>query len=58
MNKLSNVEINKRRLEKNKRYNAYLNKEISNIFDKKLKENNITFSDWLRQEITKYISKK
>lgn len=55
--KPSNTEIYKKRLESNKTYKAFVNKDIAEIFDKKLKENNITFSNWLRQEIYKYISK-
>ena len=43
------------RITKNKKYNAYIDKETAEKFDKKLKENKMTFSIWLRERINKYL---
>lgn len=52
---ISNKEKHKRRVLNNKRYNAYINKDLAFNFDDKLKKNNITFSSWLRENIKKYL---
>lgn len=54
---LSNQEKQKNRLIKNKHYNAFIPSFLANPFDKKLKENNIKFTDWLKENIEKYLKK-
>ena len=46
----------KRKLE-NKKYNAYIPLFMSEPFDKKLKENNLTFTDFLKQAIEKFLKR-
>ena len=53
----SNNEIYQKRKENNKRYTAYIPKFISNPFDEKLKKNNIKFTDWLKENMEKYLKK-
>ena len=52
---MENKEAYQKRIEKNKKYNAYIDKETAEKFDRKLKENKMTFSVWLRERINKYI---
>lgn len=47
----------KKRIQNNKQYKAFVNKDLAKLFDDKLKENNLKYSEWLRQEITKFIQK-
>lgn len=49
------IKTYKTRAEKNKKYNAYISKDTAEKFDKKLKENKLTFSVWLRERIDKYL---
>lgn len=41
--------------QKFKRYTGKVEKEIAEQFDKKLKENNIKFSFWLKSNIKRYL---
>lgn len=41
--------------QKFKRYTGKVEKEIAEQFDKKLKENNIKFSYWLKSNIKRYL---
>jgi hypothetical protein len=41
--------------QKFKRYTGKVEKEIAEQFDKKLKENNIKFSYWLKNNIKRYL---
>lgn len=41
-----------------KKYSAYISKDISKVFDRRRKEEHITFSNWLRIEIDKYLQKR
>ncbi len=54
---LSNQEKQKKRLIKNKQYTAFIPRFLSNPFDEKLKENNIKFTDWLKENMEKYLKK-
>lgn len=54
---LSNSEIHKKRMENNKRYTAYIPRYIAIPFDKKLKDNNMMFSTWLKENMEKYLKK-
>lgn len=53
----TNNEIYLRRKENNKRYTAYIPKFLSNPFDEKLKQNDKKFSEWLKENIEKYLKK-
>ena len=46
---------NAKQQEKFKRYTGKIEKEIASEFDKKLKENNLTFSYWLKNNINRYL---
>lgn len=46
---------NKKQQEKFKRYTGKVEKEIAVQFDKKLKDNNISFSYWLKNNIKRYL---
>ena len=54
---LSNKEIQRRRSERSKQYTAFIPNYLANIFDEKLKENNIKFTTWLKENMEKYIKK-
>ena len=54
---LSNKEIQRNRTIKNKQYSAFIPKFLANTFDEKLKQNNKKFSDWLKENMEKYIQK-
>lgn len=54
---LSNQEKQKKRLIKNKQYTAFIPRFLANPFDEKLKENNIKFTDWLKENMEKYLKK-
>lgn len=46
---------NKTQQEKFKRYTGKVEKDIAIRFDQKLKDNKITFSYWLKQNIKRYL---
>lgn len=46
-----------KRIQNNKRYNAFIPKFLSNPFDDKLKKENLKFTDWLKENIEKYLKK-
>lgn len=53
----SYAEIHKDRLKNNKRYSAYIPNFIAIPFNEKLKKNNIKFTDWLKENMEKYLKK-
>ena len=54
---LTDKEKYNKRVQVNKRYNAYIPTYLANEFDFKLKKENITFTNWLKNNIEKYIKK-
>ena len=46
---------NKTQQEKFKRYTGKIEKELAEKFDKKLKDNNLTFTYWLKNNIKRYL---
>lgn len=54
---LTNKEKQQNRLINNKQYTAFIPKYIANLFDEKLKENNKKFSEWLKENMEKYLKK-
>ena len=54
---LTNKEKQKNRLVNNKQYTAFIPKYIANPFDEKLKNNNKKFSEWLKENMEKYLKK-
>ena len=42
---------------RNKRYSAYIPRFLATPFDEKLKQNNIKFTDWLKENMEKYLKK-
>lgn len=43
------------RMKRNKKYSAYIEREIADKFDKKLKNNELTFTNWLKKNIERYL---
>lgn len=54
---LTNKERQQNRIINNKQYTAFIPKFIANPFDEKLKENNKKFSEWLKENMEKYLKK-
>lgn len=54
---LSPAEKRKNRLKTHKQYNTYIPLYIANPFDEKLEKNNIKFTDWLKENMEKYLKK-
>ncbi len=54
---LTNKEIQQNRQIKNKQYTAFIPRFLANAFDEKLKQNNKKFSEWLKENMEKYIQK-
>ena len=54
---LTDKEKYNKRVQVNKRYNAYIPTYLANEFDFKLKKENITFTNWLKNNIEKFIKK-
>ena len=54
---LTPAEKHQNRIKNHKRYNAYIPLFIANSFDQKLKEKGLTFTDWLKDSMTKFITK-
>lgn len=54
---LTDKEKYNKRIQTNKRYNAYIPTYLATAFDSKLKKENITFTNWLKNNIEKYIKK-
>lgn len=50
-------DANKKRELANKRYQAYIPNYMASSFDEKLKENNLTFTQWLKISIEKFLKK-
>lgn len=53
----TNTEIHQTRKLNNKRYSAYIPNFMANAFDEKLKKENKTFTNWLKENIEKYLKK-
>lgn len=54
---LSNQERQKKREINNKHYTAYIPKFLSNPFDEKLEKEGKGFTEWLRENMEKYLKK-
>ena len=54
---LTPAEKRKNRLKTHKQYNTYIPLYIANPFDEKLEEKNIKFTDWLKENMEKYLKK-
>lgn len=54
---LTPAEKHQNRLKTHKQYNAYIPLYLSNPFEEKLKKNNLKFTDWLKENIEKYLKK-
>jgi len=52
---LTASEKRKNRLKTHKQYNTYIPLDISKPFDEKLIKNEIKFTDWLRENMEKYL---
>ncbi len=50
--------VDKRRRETQKLYKAWINKDISKLFDENLKEKNLQFKTWLQNQMIKELNKK
>ncbi len=46
---------NKAQREKYKQYSGKIDKEIAKQFDEKLRNNNLTFTEWLKNNIKRYL---
>ena len=47
-----------KRLQKNKRFHAFIPNFMANPFQEKLKKEEVRFTDWLKDNIEKYLKKK
>lgn len=54
---LTNQEIQKNRTINNKQYTAFIPKFLAKPFDEKLAKNNIKFTNWLKENMEKYLKK-
>ena len=54
---LTDKEKYEKRIKENKRYNAYIPLFMSKPFDEKLKADGLTFTNFLKQAIEKYIKR-
>ncbi len=54
---LTPAEKHKNRLKTHKQYNAYIPLYIANPFDEKLKKNKLNFTEWLKENMEKYLKK-
>ena len=54
---MTDKEKYEKRIKKNKSFIAYIPNYIAEPFMKKLKENNLKFTDWLKMNIEKYLKK-
>lgn len=54
---LTPQEINQKRKAENKQYKAYIPNFMAEPFDKKLKEKNLTFTNFLKDSIEKFLKR-
>lgn len=54
---LTDKEKYDKRKKDNRKYNAYIPNFLAIPFDEKLKKNNIKFSEWLKENMEKYLKK-
>lgn len=54
---LTNKERQQNRTINNKQYTAFIPKFVAIPFNEKLKENNKKFSEWLKENMEKYLKK-
>lgn len=54
---LTPAEKHQNRLKTHKQYNTYIPKYIAIPFDEKLEKNNIKFTEWLKEQMEKYLKK-
>lgn len=54
---LTPAEKRRNRLKTHKQYNAYIPLFVAKPFDEKLQQNKINFTDWLKENMEKYLKK-
>ena len=54
---LTAAEKRRNRLKTHKQYNAYIPLFVAKPFDEKLQQNKINFTDWLKENMEKYLKK-
>ena len=54
---LTPAEKRKNRLKTHKVYNAYIPLFVANPFDEKIKNNKLNFTEWLKEQMEKYLKK-
>lgn len=54
---LTPAEKRKNRLKTHKVYNAYIPLFVASPFDEKLKKNKLNFTEWLKEQMEKYLKK-
>ena len=54
---ISNQEAHANRMKANKRFDAYIPNYIAEPFIEKLKKDGVKYSDWLKNNIEKYLKK-
>lgn len=54
---LTPAEKRKNRLKTHKVYNAYIPLFVANPFDEKIKKNGLAFTEWLKENMEKYLKK-
>ena len=52
---LTDKEKYQNRIQNNKQFAAYIPNDMAIKFEKKLKDNNITFTHWLKSNIKRYL---
>lgn len=54
---MTNREIQENRRKHNKRFDAYLPNYLADLFVEKLKKDNLKYSEWLKNNVEKYLKK-
>lgn len=54
---MTNREIQENRRKRNKRFDAYLPNYLADLFVEKLKKDNLKYSEWLKNNVEKYLKK-
>lgn len=54
---ITNKEAHENRMKSNKRFDAYIPNYLAIPFSKKLQKDNLKYSEWLKNNIEKYLKK-